>query len=242
MPWSTNSARAGSFTARAHALGAMPPRREHFFEFLDVLKQLWTEEHFSGYEGKYYNYPPFSDPSLNIPKPYQKPYPPMLLPVDSQESFVPMGTQGYRIAIGGGGSHNPRGTSVLRDDVESYRKAWRDAGHPGNPTTVIRIPTLVAETKAEAQRAADALMVEARKYAARSDLVFGVPGTARPDEAEQVNLFGTPEEVIDKIEVLRDEFSADEVMFEVNWVSAVPRDVVMNSMRIITDKVIPKFK
>ena len=29
-------------------------RREHFFEFLEVLKQLWTEDHFSGFEGKYY--------------------------------------------------------------------------------------------------------------------------------------------------------------------------------------------
>ena len=48
-----------------------------------------------------------ADTYLNIPKPVQKPYPPMLLPVDSQESFEPMGTHGYRIAIGGGTSpHN----------------------------------------------------------------------------------------------------------------------------------------
>ena len=24
-----------------------------------MMKQLWTEEHFSGFEGKYYNYPAF---------------------------------------------------------------------------------------------------------------------------------------------------------------------------------------
>src|SRR5919204_482383 len=54
-------------------------RREHFFEFLDVMKQLWTEEHFSGFEGKYYKYPAFYEAYLGIPKPYQKPYPPMLL-------------------------------------------------------------------------------------------------------------------------------------------------------------------
>ena len=217
-------------------------RREHFFEFLDILKQLWTEEHFSGFEGKYYSYPPFSDPSVTIPKPYQKPYPPMLLPVDSQESFVPMGTMGYRIAIGGGGSHNPRGSAILREDVKSYRQAWRDAGHPGEPTTVIRIPTLVADTKAEADRGAEALIRAARGYFARRELAFGVGGTASPDETEKVNLFGTPEEVVDRIQVLRDDYSADEIMFEVNWTSAVPRDVVMNTMRVLTDKVIPKFK
>ena len=77
-------------------------KREHFFEFLEVLKQLWTEDHFTGFEGKYYQYPEFYSSYMNIPKPVQKPYPPMLLPVDSQESFEPMGSRGYRIAIGAG--------------------------------------------------------------------------------------------------------------------------------------------
>jgi hypothetical protein len=31
-------------------------------------------------------------------------------------------------------------------------------------------------------------------------------------------------------------------MFEVNWASSVPRYVVMNTMRCLTDKVIPQFK
>ena len=57
-----------------------------------------------------------------------------------------------------------------------------------------------------------------------------------------MNLFGTPEEVVDKIEKLRDDFSTDEIMFEVIWTSSVPRDVVMNTMRVLTDKVIPHFK
>jgi alkanesulfonate monooxygenase SsuD/methylene tetrahydromethanopterin reductase-like flavin-dependent oxidoreductase (luciferase family) len=57
-----------------------------------------------------------------------------------------------------------------------------------------------------------------------------------------VNLFGTPEEVIDKIEMLRDDFSTDEIMFEVNRTSSVSRDVVLNTMRVITDKVIPHFR
>ena len=50
------------------------------------------------------------------------------------------------------------------------------------------------------------------------------------------------EEVVDKIEALREQYSTDEIMFEVNWTSSVPREVVMNTMRIITDKVIPEFK
>ena len=219
-------------------------RRDYFFEFLEVMKQLWTEDHFSGFEGKYYNYPAFYENYLSIPKPYQKPYPEMLLPVDSQESFVPMGTMGYKIAIGAGSStHNIRGTSILREDVKSYRKAWKDAGHAGEPTTVVRIPTLLADTSEEAERLSDELMVLARRYfSGRQGIGSTDAGSASPETTAEVNLFGTAEEVVDKIEDLRETYSTDEIMFEVNWTSSVPRDVVMNTLRILTDKVIPKFK
>jgi alkanesulfonate monooxygenase SsuD/methylene tetrahydromethanopterin reductase-like flavin-dependent oxidoreductase (luciferase family) len=219
-------------------------RRDYFFEFLEVMKQLWTEDHFSGFEGKYYNYPAFYEKYLSIPKPYQKPYPEMLLPVDSQESFVPMGTLGYKIAIGAGSStHNIRGTSILREDVKSYRKAWKDAGHAGEPTTVVRIPTLLADTSSEAERLSDELMVLARTYfSGRIGIGSTDAGSASPETTAEVNLFGTAEEVVDKIEDLRETYSTDEIMFEVNWTSSVPREVVMNTLRILSDDVIPKFK
>jgi len=219
-------------------------RRDYFFEFLEVMKQLWTEDHFSGFEGKYYNYPAFYENYLSIPKPYQKPYPEMLLPVDSQESFVPMGTMGYKIAIGAGSStHNIRGTSILREDVKSYRKAWKDAGHAGEPTTVVRIPTLLADTSEQAERLSDELMVLARRYfSGRQGIGSTDAGSASPETTAEVNLFGTAEEVVDKIEDLRETYSTDEIMFEVNWTSSVPREVVMNTLRILSDEVIPKFK
>ena len=219
-------------------------RRDYFFEFLEVMKQLWTEDHFSGFEGKYYNYPAFYENYLSIPKPYQKPYPEMLLPVDSQESFVPMGTMGYKIAIGAGSStHNIRGTSILREDVKSYRKAWKDAGHAGEPTTVVRIPTLLADTSEQAERLSDELMVLARRYfSGRQGIGSTDAGSASPETTAEVNLFGTAEEVVDKIEDLRETYSTDEIMFEVNWTSSVPREVVMDTLRILSDEVIPKFK
>ena len=101
---------------------------------------------------------------MSIPKPVQKPLP-MLLPVDSQESFVPMGEQGYRIAIGAGSSpHNLRGSAVLREDVKAYRKAWIEAGHEGDPATVVRVPTLIADTQEKADRRVENLMDLARIY------------------------------------------------------------------------------
>ena len=101
----------------------------------------------------------------------------------------------------------------------------------------------MAETQAEATRQTESLMNLARRYySGRVAIGSTDAGTASPDATEEINLFGTPEEVIDKIEMLRDDFSTDEIMFEVNWTSSVPRDVVMNTIRVLTDKVIPKFK
>ena len=205
--------------------------------------QLWSEDHFSGFEGKYYNYPAFYGPFLAIPKPYQKPYPPMLLPVDSQESFVPMGEKGYRIAIGAGSSpHNPRGSTVLKEDVrrlpESLDGRWAPwRSHHRGPYTHAggrhQRGSYARDRKPDETRPVLLL-----RQGGHRDTDAG---TASPDATAEVNLFGTPEEVIDKIEMLTDDSSTDEIMFEVNWTSSVPRDVVLNTMRVITDKLIPHF-
>ena len=47
---------------------------------------------------------------------------------------------------------------------------------------------------------------------------------------------------MERIHLLRETFSADEIMFEVNWTASAPRNVVTNTLRFITDKVIPQFK
>ena len=108
---------------------------------------------------------------------------------------------------------------------------------------MVRIPTLVAATNEEATRQTKNLMSLARSYySGRVGIGSTDAGAARPDATEEVNLFGTPEEEVDKIDALRDDFSTDGIMFEDNWTSSVPRDVVMNAMRLITDKVIPEFK
>ena len=79
-------------------------------------------------------------------------------------------------------------------------------------------------------------------YSGRIGIGITDAGSASPETTEEVNLFGTAEDVVEKIEVLREQYSTDEIMFEVNWTSSVPRDVVTNSVRILSDKVIPKFK
>jgi len=102
---------------------------------------------------------------------------------------------------------------------------------------------LLADTKAEATRRTEDLMNLARHYySGRQGIGSTDAGSASPDTTEEVNLFGTAEEVVEKIHMFREAFSTDEIMFECNWTSSVPREVVMDTLRILTDEVIPKFK
>lgn len=214
-------------------------KRLRFFEFLDVVQRAWTGEEFPGYEGKYYQYPK----GLGItPKPYQKPHPPILLAVESTTSFPAVGKLGYHIAVGAGTSHNRRGYTVMKEDVKAYRTAWKEAGHPGDATIVVRAPTHVAETKERALFDVEETMRVAAERFGRRDLPQPDPGTSSVPTTEHANLFGTAEEVVERIYQFREELGADEIMFETNYFGAIPRERVMNSMRLITEKVIPKFK
>ena len=212
-------------------------RQNQFFEWLEVMRKVWTEEEFSGFQGEFYNYPPLPSGARIMPKPVQKPYPPILSTVDSQQGFEPMGRMGVRIAIGGGSSHNQRGDSILKEDVKRYRQAWRDAGHPGNAGVSIRIPTHVAATKEEVTRNIEAVEKARReRYAAR-----GITDRGNSEEGSN-NMLGTPEEVVERIHQLQEDFGADELMCEMHLGGVLNREGVLQSMRLLSDKVMPKVK
>ena len=171
-------------------------------ERVEAMKAIWAAE-----EAEYHGDQVDFDPSIQNPKPVQKPHPPILLPLDSQQSFEPMGRMGYRIAIGGGSTHNERGDTVLKEDVERYRRAWRDAGHSGNPAVAIRIATHVAATREEVIRARETVMKASNQTAAaagRTDYGYSSQNTD--------NMFGTPEEVVERIHQLEEDFGADAIM------------------------------
>src|SRR5690242_5332567 len=64
--------------------------RERFAETLEIVKLAWTEERFS-YRGKYFNY----DNVALVPKPWQKPYPPIRIAATSPDTYAAIGAQGY---------------------------------------------------------------------------------------------------------------------------------------------------
>ena len=211
-------------------------RQRHFLEYLDVMKKVWTEDQFSGYQGEFYDYPPLPGVARINPKPVQQPHPQILLPLDSQQNFIPMGRNGYCIAIGGGSSHNERGDAVLKRDVANYRQAWKDAGNPGKPKVVIRITAHVSASQAEIDRIREAAdKARAERMAARGQ----TPTQGGPDKGS--NLVGTPPEVVDRIHELEEDFGADEIMC--TWMGrTLSREDVVQTMQLMADEVMPKVK
>ena len=63
---------------------ACPTResRDRFREILDIIEQAWTKPSFS-YEGKYHR---FKDVAV-VPKPYQKPIPPIRIAASTPDTF-----------------------------------------------------------------------------------------------------------------------------------------------------------
>jgi alkanesulfonate monooxygenase SsuD/methylene tetrahydromethanopterin reductase-like flavin-dependent oxidoreductase (luciferase family) len=161
---------------------------------------------------------------------------------DNQKSFPAIGSRGYQMLIGAGTSHNPRGDSVMIDDVRQYREAWKAVGNPGEPHITVRIPTHVAETKEQAMRDVEETMKLAWERALNKMLPQAAPGTASAQSAARMNLFGTAEEAVERIHRIREEMGAQEIMFETNYWGQIPTERVLNSMRLITEKVIPRFK
>ena len=214
-------------------------RQRHLNEYLAVMRQVWTEDEFSGFQGEFYNYPPLPDGAHFLPRCVQKPHPPILLPLDSQQGFVPMGKLGFRIAIGGGSTHNERGDAVLKDDVKNYRQAWLDAGHPGDPSVAIRINTHVSATQREADQVREVSeRMQADRLAKRGRSLKHERPADVPKRSS--DLFGTAEEIVDRIHQLREDFGADEIICTMLGTKS-DREDDLNSIRLISEKVIPEI-
>src|SRR4029453_5831407 len=111
--------------------------RDRFLETLDILLKAWTQERFS-HDGRYFQ---FKDVCV-VPKPYQKPHPPLRVAATPEETSGLVGRVGHPMFFG------PRATplSEVRRFMAGYRAARSEAGHGGLGDVAISIPVCVAET------------------------------------------------------------------------------------------------
>ena len=94
----------------------------------------------------------------------------------------------------------------------------------------------VAPTKAEFVRNMDAGIKESNKRR----VARGLPPNHASASDPSPDLYGTPGEVVERIYQLKEEFGADEIMCPI--MLALPREKILETMRLFADKVMPEFK
>ncbi|HEX6842481.1 MAG TPA: LLM class flavin-dependent oxidoreductase [Stellaceae bacterium] len=224
--------------------------RERFAETLEIVKLAWTEERFS-YRGKYFSY----DNVALVPKPWQKPYPPIRIAATSPDTYAAIGALGHAAFVAA-----RLGTlAELAPLVRSYRDAYKTAGHQGSGEVYLRVPVYVAETEQQARDEPEASIMNFFRYigervtesatlaGARSIEERAERGqrlqTVNYDEARRDKMIvGTPASVIDRLMGLRESIGLDGILAELNPGGLIPQARVMNALRLLCQEVMPHFK
>jgi alkanesulfonate monooxygenase SsuD/methylene tetrahydromethanopterin reductase-like flavin-dependent oxidoreductase (luciferase family) len=146
---------------------------ERFQEGLEVLRAVWTQDRVT-HDGKYYQ---FTETQV-LPKPYQKPYPPMWYACSSPESALMAG----KLGLGAG-----FGASTPTDELKRRREGWADAAREAGysedwiqekrQNTPVQKIVWVAETDAQAERECEQ-MLKNQENALRN---WANPGVGYPD-------------------------------------------------------------
>ena len=224
--------------------------RERFQESLEVIMKAWTEHRFS-HQGKYFTF----DDVCVVPKPYQKPYPPIRMAATTQETFPQVGERGLPIFVGLRGFD----VSEVGHHLGVYREAWRKAGHPGDGDVLLRIPVYVAETADRANEdAEESTMKSYRRMADTFGRSAGGAGTENSEERAQRAqrlaavtyedvlrdrlAYGTPEMVAERLKQLIKEFGLSGVVIEPNVGGGIPVDRMFNSLRLFAKEVAPALR
>lgn len=224
--------------------------RGRFREVLDILLQAWTQEQVT-YKGEYFTF----DNVCVLPKPYQKPHPPIRIAATTQETFPQVGQMGYPILIGLRGFDSTEGAR----HVQAYRQAWREAGHAGSGNVFLRIPIYVAATAEQGlSEPMDSTMRSYRRMSGTFGRSVGIAGATASEERQERSerlssisyeellagrlAYGTPAMVIDKLKRLRDLLGLSGIIMEPNVGGYNPPQRVLNSIRLFAQEVVPALQ
>ena len=217
--------------------------RGRFFEALEIITKAWGQEHFS-HRGEFFS---FHNVTV-VPRPYQQPHPPVRVALASADTFSLIGRLGHAIFIS---ANTP--IPQLQERLALYRQARQEAGHPGPGDVALRIPAYVAETAEQARAEPEVSTMHAIRYAAEELITTA----ANPEVAERLRqtantpyddilkrrvLYGTPEAVVSRLQEYRDALGISGVVLEMNYGGRLPYERVINSIKLLTTRVAPKFK
>jgi alkanesulfonate monooxygenase SsuD/methylene tetrahydromethanopterin reductase-like flavin-dependent oxidoreductase (luciferase family) len=224
--------------------------RARFEEGLQQLEALLSSERTSS-QGQFHSFPEVT----SLPRPTQRPRPPLwIAALSTPESFINAGRQGYHLmAI-------PLGGAKMEELLTLYRKAWLDAGHPGQGKIMLAFHMFCAPTSEEAvaksrheitrylksiiDGASDWVTgANSRDYPNYDKILAALAEETFESQVEKGGAWvGTPDEIRTQINAYRDLVGGfDSASLQVNF-GLVSRDDAARSMRLFADEVMPHFR
>jgi len=220
-------------------------------EAMEIILKAWTEDTVT-YDGKYWQF----DEALPVPKPYQKPHPPIWVGAHSPASFQFAADHNYHV------SQNLDVDSVIAEKFDMWRQMWRECEHGGPmPRTFLMRTVHVAETDEKAKAEAEGPMMAGRAMTrdgiAKTRVGFqghqDSPSNREIDRVFQgmatsydfwidngLALVGSPETVKQKLQEQHELIGYD-IFCANHRFGPMPLEQSLNSMKLFGEKVIPAF-
>ena len=212
--------------------------RESFREAVDFILKAWTSEDLT-YEGEYYQ-----AKGLNVvPKPFQKPHPPVYVASNSADTFELVGSMGHNILVG------PLIATIdgVRSGLDRYRNELSKQGYdPGQARINLALPTYVA---ADAGQAGSEMKTTVDAYldTLRSNNRGRGRGSSRADVLDydvvydEFGIIGDPERCVERLHHFIDLFAPQEIMCWFNMGGTMSYQQVKTSMELFAKEVMPHF-
>lgn len=214
--------------------------RATFLEQLAIMKRAWTEDDFT-YQGQFFTVP---CPITVLPRPLQKPHPPIWIACQSDQTVDWTAAEGYWPLFSG--------SSTSREQAEGWRARFlagrQAAGHTEPfPRLAIQRFVYVCDSEEEARaaiwqtrwqrRVADHLRNNRERIVAGRNEAYPPPTEASDEEWWDRLVYGSPERCIAQI---RRDVVAGFTDF-IAWfdVGGLPAETVRRSMRRFAEEVMP---
>ena len=227
-------------------------RRERFPEFMEIVKKAWTEECVT-YNGNFWDL----DRAIALPRPYQKPHPPIWYGGRSRWSLEWAAANHANIGA------FLRTDEEVAETFDLYRELCREAGHEQSmPLTYLARSAYVAETDEQAYEEIAPYLPQAyawgeNKYASIPNLGDYKAESTKEDQRGQEMFAGTktgidfwlenglayvgsPETVIQRIREAQRVTGFDVLGARFRF-GAMSDKMVTNAIRLFGEKVIPAF-
>jgi alkanesulfonate monooxygenase SsuD/methylene tetrahydromethanopterin reductase-like flavin-dependent oxidoreductase (luciferase family) len=235
----------GSIPTQFHGFGVpVAESRARFDEAVEIVRRAWTSERFS-YHGRFYQ---VEDLSV-VPRPVQRPHPPIRVAVHTAESFAHLGGLGWPIYSGTTTTPLPQ----LREYLAIYRERLAAAGHAWRDDQMaLMLPVHVG--------ARDAMRPGVLQHYRNLRTIFSALPESYTDHLPRLRMiednvanlpfdrfcrdqavFGDAAEVVDRLQAARDEFGLSQIICWFDQGSMLPRAEVEATMRSFAEDVMPKL-